>query len=104
VKAALTGRVEAQAVEKHVIGTQIIGTQTVTTQANSTEEQPDLPLPQDLKTLLLLGIFALLSFYGLYLLGEVVVPIIIAFMLSMALHPAVDFLARLRQRETETRY
>jgi predicted PurR-regulated permease PerM len=94
VPAALAGIVEGQAVEKQVIGTQIIGTQTVKTQTNTTEERPELPLPQDLKTLLLLGIFTLLFFYALYLLGEVVVPIIVAFMLSMALHPAMDFLAR----------
>jgi predicted PurR-regulated permease PerM len=94
VPAALAGSVEGQAVEKQVIGTQIIGTQTVKTQTNTTEERPDLPLPQDLKTLLLLGIFTLLFFYALYLLGEVVVPIIVAFMLGMALHPAMDFLAR----------
>jgi predicted PurR-regulated permease PerM len=95
VPAALAGSVEGQAVEKQLVGTQIIGTQTVETQTNTTEERPDLPLPQDLKTLLLLGIFTLLFFYALYLLGEVVVPIIVAFMLSMALHPAMDFLARL---------
>ena len=86
--------VETQAVEKQVIGTQIIGTQTVTTHADSAEERPELPLPEDLKTLLLFGIFTLLFFYALYILGEVVVPIIVAFMLSMALHPAMDFLAR----------
>jgi predicted PurR-regulated permease PerM len=95
VPAALAGSVEGQAAEKQVIGTQIIGTQTVKTQNNTIEERPDLPLPQDLKTLLLLGIFTLLFFYALYLLGDVVVPIIVAFMLSMALHPAMDFFARL---------
>jgi hypothetical protein len=62
VPVALAGSVEGQAVEKQVIGAQIIGTQTVKTQTNTTEERPDLPLPQDLKTLLRLGIFTLLFF------------------------------------------
>ena len=34
-------------------------------------------------------------FYALYLLGELIVPIIFAFMLSLALRPAMDFLTRL---------
>jgi hypothetical protein len=72
-----------------------IGTQTVETDPNTSEERPALPLPQDLKTLLLLGIFILLFLYALYFLGELIVPIIFAFMLSMALRPAMDFLTRL---------
>ena len=44
-------------------------------------ERKDLPLPNDLKALLLLGIFALMAFYALYLTREIVVPIIIAFLL-----------------------
>ena len=75
--------------------THILGTQTVETDPNTSEERPALPLPQDLKTLLLLGIFILLFLYALYFLGELIVPIIFAFMLSMALRPAMDFLTRL---------
>ena len=75
--------------------THILGTQTVETDPNTSEERPALPLPQDLKTLLLLGIFILLFLYAIYFLGELIVPIIFAFMLSMALRPAVDFLTRL---------
>ena len=84
----------AQAVEKQAIGTQVVGTQIVETQASVTEKRPDLALPRDLKALLLAGIFTLLLLYALYLLGEVVVPIIVAFMLSMALNPALEFLTR----------
>jgi predicted PurR-regulated permease PerM len=73
----------------------ILGTQTVETDPDTSEERPALPLPQDLKTLLLLGIFILLFLYALYFLGELIVPIIFAFMLSMALRPAMDFLTRL---------
>ena len=86
--------VEAQAVDQQAIGTQIVGTQIVETQAAVTEERQELPLPRDLKAMLLLGIFVLLFFYALYLLGEVVVPIIVAFMLSMTLHPVMEFFVR----------
>ena len=75
--------------------THILGTQTVETDPSTSEERPGLSLPQDLKTLLLLGIFILLFLYALYFLGELVVPIIFAFMLSMALRPAMDLLTRL---------
>ena len=75
--------------------THILGTQAVETDPNTSEERPVLPLPQDLKTLLLLGIFILLFFYALYFLSELIVPIMFAFMLSMALRPAMDFITRL---------
>jgi predicted PurR-regulated permease PerM len=55
-------------------------------------ERKDLPLPTDLKALLLLGIFALMAFYALYLTGEIVVPIIIAFLLKLVLQPAMETL------------
>ena len=72
--------------------THILETQTVEADPDTSEERPALPLPQDLKTLLLLGIFILLFLYALHFLGELIVPIIFAFMLSMALRPALDFL------------
>lgn len=55
-------------------------------------ERKDLPLPKDLKALMLVGIFSLLAFYALYLTGEIVVPIIIAFLLKLVLQPAVETL------------
>jgi predicted PurR-regulated permease PerM len=55
-------------------------------------ERKDLPLPKDLKALMLVGIFALMAFYALYLTGEIVVPIIIAFLLKLVLQPAVEAL------------
>ena len=55
-------------------------------------ERKELPLPNDLKALLLLGIFALMAFYALYLTGEIVVPIIIAFLLKLVLQPAMETL------------
>jgi hypothetical protein len=51
--------------------THILGTQTVETDLNTSEERPALPLPQDLKTLLLLGTFLLLFLYARYFFGRV---------------------------------
>ena len=48
-----------------------------------------MPLPEDPKTLLLLGIFLLLLFYGLYLAGQIVLPIIFAAILYLVLQPAM---------------
>jgi len=42
--------------------------------------------------MMLAGIFAFLLFYALYLTGEIVVPIIMAFLLKMVLQPAMDTL------------
>jgi predicted PurR-regulated permease PerM len=75
--------------------THLLSTQTTETNLKVTEERPALALPKDLKTLLLLGIFSLLFLYALYLLGELIVPIICAFMLRLALRPTMDFLTRL---------
>ena len=75
--------------------THLLGPQTIEANPKVTEERPTLALPQDLKTFLLLGIFSLLFLYALYLLGELIVPIICAFMLSLALRPTMDFLTRL---------
>jgi predicted PurR-regulated permease PerM len=75
--------------------THLLGTQTAETNPKVTDAPPALALPQDLKTLLLLGIFGLLFLYALYLLGELIVPIVFAFMLSLALRPTMDFLTRL---------
>src|SRR4051794_29586623 len=63
-----------------------------TTPATDASERKDLPLPGDLKALALVGILGLLSVYTLYLTGDIVVPIIIAFLLKMVLQPAVEML------------
>jgi predicted PurR-regulated permease PerM len=55
-------------------------------------ERRELPLPTDLKALLLLGIFCMMAFYALYLTGEIVVPIIIAFLIKMVLQPGMELL------------
>jgi predicted PurR-regulated permease PerM len=49
-------------------------------------------LPTDLKALVLVGIFTLLFLYMLYITGEILVPVIIAFLLKMVLQPATEML------------
>jgi predicted PurR-regulated permease PerM len=64
--------------------------------AEAQERQAEMPLPQDIQSLLLLGIFALLLFFALYFTGEVVLPILFAVILYLVLQPAMRGAARLR--------
>ena len=58
-------------------------------------DAPDrMPLPRNPHTLLLLGIFILLLFYGLYLAGSILLPIIFAGVLYLVLQPAMRQAAR----------
>jgi predicted PurR-regulated permease PerM len=54
----------------------------------------DMPLPTDIKMLLLLGIFVLLSLYTLYLARDVLVPIFFAVIFYLLLQPAMKYLNR----------
>jgi predicted PurR-regulated permease PerM len=56
----------------------------------------EMPLPTDLRSILLLGIFVLLTFYTLYFAREILLPIIFAFILNLLLQPAMRTLTRLR--------
>src|SRR4029077_19377196 len=56
----------------------------------------EMPLPRNLQTLLLMGIFAILAMFTLYFTGEVVLPIIFAFILYLLLQPLMRGAARLR--------
>jgi predicted PurR-regulated permease PerM len=60
------------------------------------ERQAEMPLPQNLQSLLLLGIFVLLLFFALYFTGAVVLPIIFAIILYLVLQPAMRGAATLR--------
>jgi hypothetical protein len=60
------------------------------------ERQAEMPLPQNLQSLLLLGIFVLLLFFALYFTGAVVLPIIFAIILYLVLQPAMRGAAALR--------
>jgi predicted PurR-regulated permease PerM len=63
--------------------------------ATDSPERKELPLPKDLKALVLIGIFGLMVFYALHVTGEIVVPIIIAFLLKMVLQPAMETLVEI---------
>jgi predicted PurR-regulated permease PerM len=60
--------------------------------ASEIAERKEIPLPKDFKATVLVGIFGLLVLYALYLTGEIIVPVIIAFLLKMVLQPATEFL------------
>lgn len=60
--------------------------------ANDRPHVIELPLPAHPQTLILVGIFSLLVLYALYITGEILVPVIIAFLLKMVLQPAAEML------------
>jgi predicted PurR-regulated permease PerM len=64
--------------------------------ASDKPERPEIRLPTDLKAIVLVGIFSLLILYALYITGEILVPVIIAFLLKMVLQPATEMLVALR--------
>ena len=64
--------------------------------AKDKSESTEIRLPTDLKAIVLVGIFSLLFLYALYITGEIIVPVIIAFLLKMVLQPATEILVDLR--------
>jgi predicted PurR-regulated permease PerM len=60
------------------------------------ERQAEMPLPQDLLSLMVMGIFLLLSLFALYFTAAVVLPIIFAIILYLVLQPAMRGAAKLR--------
>ena len=63
-------------------------------------KRPEMPLPQDMHTLLLLGIFTLMTLYTLYVAAEVVLPIVFAFVLHLLLQPSMRLFAHFRVPRT----
>jgi predicted PurR-regulated permease PerM len=59
------------------------------------DRHAEMPLPQNLQALLLIGIFTILLLYALYLAAEVVLPIIFAVILYLVLQPAMRVAARM---------
>jgi predicted PurR-regulated permease PerM len=59
------------------------------------QTRPEMPLPKDMQALLLVGIFGLLVLYTLYFAGEIVLPILFAFVLNLLLQPSMRIFARL---------
>ncbi len=55
-----------------------------------------MPLPKNIQSILLMGIFGLLIFFALYFTGEVVLPIIFAIILYLVLQPAMRWTTRMR--------
>ena len=55
----------------------------------------EMPLPGDVKLLLLVGIFGLLALHALSFTGEIVLPVLFAFMLNLLLLPVMRFFARM---------
>ncbi|MCC6471027.1 MAG: AI-2E family transporter [Alphaproteobacteria bacterium] len=65
------------------------------TLAKAGEEEGDFALPQSLPVVLLAGIFVILCLTALYFLRELAIPIVLAFILSTLLQPAMRLLDRM---------
>jgi len=59
-----------------------------------------MPLPQDIQSLVLIGIFGLLILYTLYFASEIVLPIVFAFVVNLLLQPSMRVFARLHVPKT----
>jgi predicted PurR-regulated permease PerM len=59
------------------------------------DEQVEMPLPSNLQTFFLGGLFALGAFAAIYVASSIVLPVILAFVLKLLLQPAVRILERL---------
>jgi predicted PurR-regulated permease PerM len=57
-------------------------------------EEDDLPIPSDINTVFLGGLFLLGILAACYVAAEIVLPIVLAFVLSLVLHPAMRALER----------
>jgi predicted PurR-regulated permease PerM len=57
-------------------------------------EEDDLPIPSDIKTVFLGGLFLLGMLAACYVAAEIVLPIVLAFVLSLVLQPAMRALER----------
>ena len=57
---------------------------------------PELPLPPDIKTIFLGGLFLLALLAAFYAAAEIVLPVVVAVVLMLVLQPAMRLLRRLR--------
>jgi predicted PurR-regulated permease PerM len=62
--------------------------------AAQNDRRDAMPLPRNLQSLLLFGIFAIMVFYTLYFTGEIVLPIIFSIILYLVLQPAMRLFAK----------
>jgi hypothetical protein len=59
-----------------------------------TDAEAEMPLPSNPRTFFLGGIFALSVFATLYLASSIILPVVLAFVLTLLLQPAVRLLER----------
>ena len=59
-------------------------------------DEDDLPIPSNINTVLLGGLFLLAMLAACYVASEIVLPIVLAFVLSLVLQPAMRALERVR--------
>jgi predicted PurR-regulated permease PerM len=59
-------------------------------------DEDDLPIPTDIKAVFLGGLFLLAMLGACYVASDIILPIVLAFMLSLVLQPAMRVLERLR--------
>ena len=64
------------------------------TAAAATADEDDLPLPSDIKTVFLGGILFLGMLAGCYIAAEIILPIVLAFVLSLVMQPPMRWLER----------
>jgi predicted PurR-regulated permease PerM len=64
--------------------------------AAAADDEDDLPIPSDSKTVFLGGLFLLAMLAACYVASEIVLPIVLAFVLSLVLQPAMRVLERVR--------
>jgi predicted PurR-regulated permease PerM len=64
--------------------------------ATAAANEDDLPIPSDIKTVFLGGLFLLAMLGACYIASEIVLPIVLAFVLSLVLQPAMRALERVR--------
>jgi predicted PurR-regulated permease PerM len=64
--------------------------------AGAPTDEDDLPIPSDINTVFLGGLFLLAMLAVCYVAAEIVLPIVLAFVLSLVLQPAMRILERVR--------
>jgi predicted PurR-regulated permease PerM len=64
------------------------------------DERPQMPLPKDVRTVFLGGLFLLACLGALYVASDIVLPFVLAFVLNLMLQPVVRLCARLHLPRT----
>jgi predicted PurR-regulated permease PerM len=64
--------------------------------AAAAADEDDLPVPSDINTVFLGGLFLLTMLAACYVASEIVLPVVLAFVLSLVLQPAMRALERIR--------